>query len=41
MLEKTVAWAEAMAAWMVDVGVAFAMELVGPALVVEPERLCW
>ena len=41
MLEKTVAWAEAMAAWMVEVGVEFAVELAVAAPAVEPERLCW
>lgn len=41
MLEETASWAEAMADWMVDVGMGFAVELVVAAPAVEPERLCW
>jgi hypothetical protein len=37
MLEETESWAEAMAAWIVDVGV----ELVEAAPAAELERLCW
>ena len=41
MLEETASWAEAMADWMVEVGVGFAVELLEAAPAVELERLCW